>query len=573
MWLFLISVGIVSVLVGMFGYQRGWFRGMNPPLMKKITLSSGVILIVIGILMTSFYITPGDHIALLRKKYGKELPPDRVVAINGERGRQSWVLQEGLTFMPFINVIYDIENVPYINVEEGQVGLLTAYDGEPLDKNIYIAPDWVPKNMENKRDSIEMAMLDPKTFIESGGKKGPQLNVLKPGKYKINTYMWNVDIQPATRIPDGFVGVVISRVGLVPKNIEVANVGNKLATPVVDKGYMGIWKDVLKPGMYYLNRHPDRNKGAYEVKLVDTRVQTWTYKGGYEYYTIDLKIDESGKIVQTRSKNMEAERPTSAVDNAIMVISKDGWGCFIDGRLLVQVQPSDAPYIVASVGGLDELRDKVTTPLIRSVLRNIAEKKEAPSFVWERSKIERETDSLMKVKSNGSRLTVKEFKMNNVYIKPELLVPDKRKQLAKKMENTYKQEQKAYAEKIKTEKAREEAKQQGKLVEAKIAKEAAELYKQAEWQKGQGEKLKMIEIAKGQERLRDVFGNEKAFALEMIKNIKDLPASAFQVPFSYNGGSGDNPFEFLNLNQMIDAAKKMGYDPKNRNVIVNDTVQ
>jgi hypothetical protein len=72
----------------------------------------------------------------------------------------------------------------------------------------------------------------------------------------------------------------------------------------------------------------------------------------------------------------------------------------------------------------------------------------------------------------------------------------------------------------------------------------------------------MIEIAKGQERLRDVFGVDKAFALEIVKNLKELPDNAFQVPFSYNGGLNSDPFSFLNLNQMIDAAKKMGVDPK-----------
>jgi len=568
MWFVFIILGIISFIVAFFGNKKGMFEKT----IKNLIYVGGGVLITLGILMTSFHITPGDHIAILRKKYGTELPPDRVIAIDGERGRQSWVLQEGLSFSPFINVLYDIEDIEYVNVKEGEVGLLTAYDGDPLDKDIYIAPDWVPSNMENKRDSIEMSMLDPEFFITQGGKKGPQLNVLKPGKYKINKYMWGVDIQPATRIPDGYVGVVISRVGKVPDDIQISNTGNNLATPVVDKGYMGIWKDVLKPGMYYLNRHTDRSKGAYEVKLIETRVQTWTYKGGYQYYTVDLSIDESGKIIQDKSDSKMAVQPKDAVDNAIRVISKDSWPVFIDGRLLVQVEPSDAPYIVSSVGGLDELRDKITTPLFRSVSRNVSEKRNATTFVWERSVIEKEIDSLMKVRSDGSRLTVKEFKMNNVYIKPELLVPDKRKQLATKMESTYIQEQKAYAEKIKTEKSREEAEQQGKLIEAKIAKESAVLYKQAEWEKGKGEKLKMMEIAKGQELLRDVFGVERAFALEIVKNLNTLPDNAFQVPFSYSGGGSNNePFPFLNINQMIQSAESMGIDYKSRYSVPDKT--
>jgi len=564
MWLFLFILGCIFTSVGIVGFNKGWFTGYNPPLIKKTSISIGIFLSIVGILMTSFVFVPSQHTGHLIKKYGTKLNGDRVIAINGERGRQSELLQEGLNFSPFIRVLYSISYVPYQKIEQGQLGLLTSVDGSPLGKDLFIASDWVSPDMEYKRDSIERNMLDPKYFILNGGKKGPQLNTLKPGEYKINKFMWNVDIVDATRVPDGHVGVVISRVGKVPENIELEDSGNKLATPVVDMGYMGIWKEPLKPGMYYFNTHPDKNKGAYEIKLIDTRVQTWVYKGGYDYYTIDLTITEDGKISQEKSEVKKTPVPNDAADAAIRVISEDGWDVYVDGRLLIQIQPADAPYIVASVGGVVELEDKVTTPLIRSVMRNIGEDREAPTFVWERSKIEFLVDSILKEKSDGSRLTIKEFKMNDVYIKPELLVPDKREQLAKKMEDTYKQEQKAYTEKVKTEKAREEAEQQGKLVEAKIAKQAASEFKEAEYLKGQGTKLRMLEEAKGQEALKDVLGVEKTFALEMAKTIKDYPEKAFQTPLFYIGGNSDSKdgaYSAISARNMIDVMGKIGIDP------------
>jgi len=413
--------------------------------MRKILIGTGGFSLVLGILITSFVIVPTQMTGHLTKKYGKPLDGNRVIAINGERGRQADLLQEGLNFKPFVRVVYSIDYVNYEKIDEGQVGLLTAVDGSPMGKDLYIAPDWVTN--ESDRDSIERNMLDPRYFIEHGGKKGPQLNLLKPGEYKINKFMWKVDIVDATRIPDGHVGVIISRIGKVPENIELEADSNNLATPVVDKGYMGIWKDVLKPGMYYLNRHPDANKGAYEVKVVDTRIQTWAYKGGYDYYTIDLTVGEDGKIKQEKSKTETMKTPQSAADNAIRAITMDEWPVFVDGRILVQVQPNDAPYIIASVGGLTELEDRITTPLIRSVIRNEAESRTAIEFVKKRSDIELNIDKVLKESSNGSRLTIKEFKMNNVYLKPELLIPGKRKQLAEKLKDTYKQEKLAYDEK------------------------------------------------------------------------------------------------------------------------------
>jgi len=565
MWLLLIIIGIVLMVVGPMGYKKRWFRGMNPPLMKNSFLSIGIILLIIGVSLTSVVFTPTKNTAHLTKKFGSELIDGRVIAINGERGRQSILLQEGWSFNLGIRVLNDIEFVPYEVIPEGMVGLLTAVDGAPLGKDLFIAPDWVDMFPDSiQRNDIERNMLDPKYFIENGGRKGPQLNVLTPAEYKINKFMWNVDIVPATKIPDGHVGVIISRVGLVPSNIQIENSGSRLATPVVNKGYMGIWRDVLKPGMYYLNRHPESNKGAYEVKLIDTRVQTWTYKGGYDYYTIDLTIDKNGKITQTKSKINTANTPKGAADKAIMSRSVDGWDVFVDGRVLVQVQPKDAPYIIASVGGLTELENKIITPLIRSVIRNNSENREAPSFVFERSIIESEIDSTLKLKNTGSWLTIKDFIMNNVYIKPELLVPDKRKQLASKLKDTYKQETLAYREKIKTEKAREEAAQQGKLVEAKIADDAAALYASAEHKKGIGTRDRMMEEAKGQAALRDVLGIENTFKIEMANVVKTFPDASWQVPIFHSGGgngTAGDAYTAITINKMLETMETIGVDP------------
>jgi len=592
MWYVSIMIGVLLIGSGFLGYKKGWFRGFNPPLMKKVFISIGTFMLLFGMLSTSFVIVPTKHTAHLIKKYGNELEQNRVIAINGERGRQSELLQEGLNFSPFIRVIYDIEYVPYEKIKEGYVGLLTAVDGTPMQDGLYIAPNWVTNFADttytldtiygdstvyqitdtiihypyDELSKIETQMLNPKFFIEHSGKKGPQLNVLKPGEYKINKYMWNIEIVPATRIPDGHVGVVISRVGKVPDNIEITNSSHELATPVVEKGYMGIWKDVLKPGMYYLNSHPDKNKGAYEVKLIDTRVQTWTYKGGYSYYTIDLDINEDGRISQTKSQIHTATTPKDAADQAIMVRSADAWDCFVDGRILIQVQPSSAPYIVASVGGLDELENKIVTPLIRSVIRNIGENRFALTFVTDRSVIEHQIDSILR-KSSG---IIKEFKMNNVYIKPELLVPDKRKQLAVKMVNTYKQEKNAYNEKIKTEKARELAEHQKIIVEAEVNKQAAKDIRDADFLRGQGTKLRMIEEAKGQAALRDVLGTQNTFKLELAAKFEKYPKEAWQVPLFNGGGgnSGNNAYSAITIKNMFQTMNELGIDP----IIVEQSV-
>jgi septal ring factor EnvC (AmiA/AmiB activator) len=170
----------------------------------------------------------------------------------------------------------------------------------------------------------------------------------------------------------------------------------------------------------------------------------------------------------------------------------------------------------------------------------------------------------MKEKSNGSRLTIKEYKMNGVFIKPELLVPDKRKQLASKLKETYTQEKLAYEEKKRTENAREEAAQQSKLVAAKITKQAASDYKEAERLKGEGNKLRMIEEAIGQRELAEVLGVDKTYGLEMAKTLKDYPDAAWNTPFFYggsgNGSAQDNAYTGITIKQMISSMSDLGIE-------------
>ena len=93
------------------------------------------------------------------------------------------------------------------------------------------------------------------------------------------------DLFRATSVPAGFVAVIKSNVQQKPDDAcqpvrdERAT---KLSIPLVPKGCRGVWNEPLLPGTYYLNRR------AYEVTLVDTRIQTWQYQGGYARRRINL---------------------------------------------------------------------------------------------------------------------------------------------------------------------------------------------------------------------------------------------------------------------------------------------
>jgi hypothetical protein len=138
---------------------------------------------------------------------------------------------------------------------------------------------------------------------------------------------------------------------------------DKLVVNLVPVGCSGIWDTVLGPGKYFVN------KAAYKVTPVDTRVQTWEYRGGYHRRLIDLTVDQAGKINQT-ARTETVTVPKEVADSAVFV-KVEGWDVPLELRALVQVTPANAPFVVAAVGGLDEVEDKILTPAIRSIVRNV----------------------------------------------------------------------------------------------------------------------------------------------------------------------------------------------------------
>jgi hypothetical protein len=103
-------------------------------------------------------------------------------------------------------------------------------------------------------------------------------------------------------------------------------------------------------------------------------------------------------------------------------------------------------------------------------------------------------------------VTIKEVRFADPVIPPELLLARQHTQLAEQLRNTYAEEKRAQDERIKTEKARATADQQDDLVRAEIAVQVAEQTKLKLQKEGEGEKLRLTEIAAGQQAQTDVLG-------------------------------------------------------------------
>ena len=493
----------------------------------------------IGIFSRSFVYVDKDQVGLLERIYlASELPVGRIVALDGEKGPQARILGPGFHFILFGRVLYDIDFAQVHEVPEGQLGVITTKDGLPLPDGQFMAQAWNENNLKD--------MLDATYFLTEGkGIKGPQVTVLRPGRYRLNPYLYEVKNFPALDVPTGHVAVIRSNIqereGCPSANDTVkGRPNNKVAAPIVPKGCIGVWDTPLSSGRYYLNQR------AYVPTTIPTRVQKWAYKGGYTKRTITLTVEEDGTIKQQESSETIAV-PKNAADKAIFV-RVEGWTVPVELRVLAQVYPKNAPITVAAVGGVNEVEDRIITPAIRDILRTIGGNKERKvlDFMEMREEIANLVEQAIIPEAAKAGVTIQEVRLGEPAIPPELLVATLREQLATQLKETFKKEQQAQAERIKVERDRATAEQQSVLVEAEIKKKAAEHTKTQLELEGEGEKLKMIEIAEGQKAQARILGKERTLQLQLLKEIltvaKDNP-DIIKVPTVQVNGAGGSSLE------------------------------
>ena len=543
----LIVLAIVALFAPQFITTKDPSRQGTVRLLRHGVRVIGVLFLLLAVASTSFVFVDANETGHRVKIYlGANLKDGAIIAAHGEKGPQAEILPPGFQFEPLLNILYDVTMKRVVEIPEGRYGLLLAHDGKPLRQDQTYADAFAPE------DAAKM-INDAAYFLGHGGQKGPQTTVLTPGKYRLNLFLWRVKIAAVTDIPKGFVGVVKSNVHSAVnvgnlKNDKPADCspraggGSELAVPLVPVGCIGVWEHALSPGKYYINQE------AYKITLLDTRVQTWEYRGGYRKRVIDLKVNQKGDITQTeRSEQIEVAK--TAIDAAIFV-KVEGWDVPMELRVLVQVTPDNAPFVVASVGGLEQVEARVLTPAIRSILRNVVggvihlrtpvvgddgapvldddgrpviKSVSRPTRVLDlienRATLEQNVEDLIRPEGSKAGVDIKEVRFGDPLIPPEILVARQREQLAQQMRKAFVQERLAQVERISAVQAGATADQQPQLVEAQIEVKRSEQLAIARRNEGQGERDKLNLIAEGQRAQSEVLGKDRVVELRKFELV------------------------------------------------------
>src|SRR5271166_3496659 len=151
-------------------------------------------------------IVPDDSIGVVTKKFvlfgrNRRLPAGRIIALNGEAGYQADSLPPGLHvgLWPWQ---YRVELVKFCTVPPGKVGCVEACDGQPLPSGRIVA-------QLVACDSFQ----DARAFLLNEGQRGPQMGVIPPGTYRINSLLFTVTMTDAIVVPPGEIGVIEARDG------------------------------------------------------------------------------------------------------------------------------------------------------------------------------------------------------------------------------------------------------------------------------------------------------------------------------------------------------------------------
>ena len=203
-------------------------------------------------------------------------------------------------------------------------------------------------------------------------------------------------------------------------------------------------------------------------------------------------------------------------------------------RAVVRIAPTDASFVVASVGGLAEAEDRIITPAIQAWLTTLAggsihapgadgTMSERPTrvldFMEHRDLIGTKLEQVLKEEGAKAGVTMKEVRLLEPYFPPELLLPRKRQQLANALVKSFKDERKAQRERIETERERSTANEQSHLVKAQIEKQRKQQLADAAIEEGRGIKGNMLLTAEGQQAQAEVLGKDRVMQLQLLDRL------------------------------------------------------
>ena len=214
-----------------------------------------LIIAIVALLVIGIFVVPGiilvraGEVGIVTKKmFGKKLPQGKIVSTQGEIGLQADILMPGLYY--YFPIIWKVEKESVTKINGGEIGVVVSIDGVPIPPGRLLG------------DEVDCNQFqDAGQFLKNGGCKGPQIAILKPGLYRINTRIFSIKANPIVSVNQGKIGVATaldgiplpSRFAIAPAPIGDHSHFQNGQAFIKNQGYRGTQLETLQPGDYYIN--------------------------------------------------------------------------------------------------------------------------------------------------------------------------------------------------------------------------------------------------------------------------------------------------------------------------------
>jgi uncharacterized membrane protein YqiK len=370
----------------------------------------------------SVVIIPQDEIGLIVANDGASIPPNRILGKvvecenfqnarqflthDGEKGRQLAVLTTGtyrintalftvITSANAQNHGMNQSQLQLYKIQPDKVGIVTTLDGTPIEEGEIAGPVIAGHNN----------FQNAQTFINAGGRRGLQEQVMLSGSWNLNPWFVGVEQVAMTQVPIGYVGVVISYVGKSHEDVsgESFTHGN-----LVKKGDKGVWIESLPTG-----KHPLNTK-IMKVELVPTT-----------------------NIVLNFTARFQGDHGYDSSLSALKLLSFDGFTFDLEVFQIIHIGAQDAPKVISRLGSMQNLVDQVLRPIVGNYFRNSAQEYTILDFLTARSERQAEAAEYVRQALRTYDVQAVDTLIGLISPPPELMQTLTDRKIAEEQEKTY----------------------------------------------------------------------------------------------------------------------------------------
>ena len=321
------------------------------------------------------------------------------------------------------------------------IGVVTVHDGRSLPQGQIIAPV-VGEDTSDLR-TYHNNFQDPEAFLNAGGMRGRQLQVLVEGTYYLNRLFATVEMIHKTVVEVGHVGVVVSYTGTRGSDVSGAEYKHgELVAP----GERGVWSEPLLPGKYAFNAYTSK------VIMVPTTnfILKWS-KSEIGSHKFDENLSE------------------------VSLITKDAFEPSLPLSVVVHIDYRKAPLVVQRFGDVKKLVEQTLDPMVAAYFKNIGQTRTLIQLLQERSIIQAVSSEEMKARFCHYNLELEEVLIGT----PAAANGDKHiavileqlraRQIAEEQLETYARQEKASGKERDLREAMARAASQKQLTESELA--------------------------------------------------------------------------------------------------------